>query len=606
MPLARSATLVLVDSPLRERLRALSEELEALRDEVGQLELECETLRADLATFEARHRRELEPEQRWLKAIDSVVRHLERWVELLEASPPRERAVRARRLERRRTREMHREVEDPEMTAADEPAPESPAPGAALKSLYRRLARRFHPDLARTEEEQIRHAALMTQINGLYRAGDLARLEALADQALGAELPEPVFSQEEEVQLLEERRVRFQSVRDGLRDELRALERCATAELLRRARAAEQGGEDLFRELRRELRARANLALKDVRAAARALEGAVRRANRDSIIATKRRTLARSFDPLGRQALVRLSLESLEHARATTEVRQEAQRLIELAGTSPAAARLVLFAYASELVPHPLEGLRTVDEIAERFQHLSAGEAQPQALERALVEAAHLVEFGVRRAGERLVTAGLRFRSAELREAVPLALRSHVLRTEFRRVLAALGERTACPECGVEVFTLPLYRLRGLDDLHAAACPRCGLLIRSYFLPRGQDVQSVLNTAFLDLELLTEWTFRMGTASVSMQLLPAQLEGMTVGQLKRRFCADVLERHEVPISPQSVRLLQGKRVVNERRKLDGLDGREFRIAFSAAAEVSVPEALEMVRHRIRTRFRPVG
>src|SRR5512132_1987571 len=204
MPLARSATLVLVDSPLRERLRALSEELEALRDEVGQLELECETLRADLTTFEARHRRELEPEQRWLKAIDSVVRHLERWVELLEASPPRERAVRARRLERRRTREMHREVEDPEMTAADEPAPESHAPGAALKSLYRRLARRFHPDLARTEEEQIRHAALMTQINGLYRAGDLARLEALADQALGAELPEPVFSQEEEVQLLEE------------------------------------------------------------------------------------------------------------------------------------------------------------------------------------------------------------------------------------------------------------------------------------------------------------------------------------------------------------------------------------------------------------------
>ncbi len=34
----------------------------------------------------------------------------------------------------------------------------------------------------------------------------------------------------------------------------------------------------------------------------------------------------------------------------------------------------------------------------------------------------------------------------------------------------------------------------------------------------------MLNTAFLDLELLTEWSFRMGAASVAVQLLPVQLE----------------------------------------------------------------------------------
>ena len=126
-------------------------------------------------------------------------------------------------------------------------------------------------------------------------------------------------------------------------------------------------------------------------------------------------------------------------------------------------------------------------------------------------------------------------------------------------MLATLGERTGCPECQEEVFAVPLYRLRGLDDLHATACPRCGHLVRSYFLPRGKDVQSVLNTAFLDLELLSEWRFRMGSASVAVQLLPVQLERMTVGQLKRRFWVDVLERHAIPVPLQSVRLVQARR-----------------------------------------------
>jgi hypothetical protein len=302
--------------------------------------------------------------------------------------------------------------------------------------------------------------------------------------------------------------------------------------------------------------------------------------------------------------MVRLSLEALRSAKAEPGARAEAERIADLARRSPGAARLVLFAYASELVPHPLDGLRSYDDLAVRFAHLGSRDEQPAALERALVEAADLVEFGIRRAGERLVQSGLRFRSALLRDAVPLALRKHPLRVEFRRVLATLGERTGCPECQREVFAVPLYRLRGLDDLHASACPRCGHLVRSYFLPRGKDVQSVLNTAFLDLELLTEWSFRMGAASVSVQLLPVQLERMTVGQLKRRFWSDVLERHGVPVPLKSVRLLQGRRPVQERRRLADVDRQEFVVSFGEKARVSVTDALETVKHRIRTRFRP--
>ena len=602
MSRARPAAIVLAPSPLRERLQALLAELESLRDEVGQLELECETLRAELGAFEVRHRAELAPEQRRMQRIASVVRQLERWVELLEEAEPKQRAARARRVERQRTRELHQEAREAEQL--DEEPPPQRTPAADLKSLYRRLARRFHPDLARTEEEQVRHAALMARINALYRAGDRAGLEALADQALGSELPEPAVSLEEEVQLLEERRARFESARDGLRQELEALRSCATAQLLRRVRAAEEGGRNLFEELRYELATRCRAALSDVRDAAGALEDAVRRANRRSLTVKGKRSLDRAFDPLGRQKLVRLSLEALEGARAAPEARAEAERITELARTSPAAARLVLFAYASELVPHPLDGLRTYEDLALRFESLGNRDREAPMLERALVDAADLVEFGIRRAGARLVQSGLRFRSALLRDAVPLALRKHAMRIEFRRVLATLGERTGCPGCGQDVFALPLFRLRGLDDLHANACPRCGEILSSYFLPRGKDVQSVLNTAFLDLELLSEWSFRMGGASVSVQLLPVQVERTTVARLKRRFWSDVLERHGVPVPLHSVRLLQSRRPVAERRKLTDLDRQEFVVAFSGKAKVSVTDALETVRHRIRTRFRP--
>ena len=67
---------------------------------------------------------------------------------------------------------------------------------------------------------------------------------------------------------------------------------------------------------------------------------------------------------------------------------------------------------------------------------------------------------------------------------------------------------------------------------------------------------------------------------------------------------DVLERHAIPVPLESVRLVQARRPVQERRKLAHLETQEFVVTFGARAGVSVTDALETVRHRIRTRFRP--
>jgi len=595
-------SLVLADSPLRTRRAQLSAEAESLRDAVATLDLDIETLRTTLSVFDARVQGALRGLHARHQRVAGLVRHLGRWAELLEGGSRDDVARRARRLEARRVRQLETEgTEDVVEDVEDAPPPSDVA--QELKSLYRRLARRYHPDLARDEEAQCRAADVMVRINALYRAGDLAGLAALADQSLGAEPDEEGLSLEREVALLEARCGRFRQVLLGLQEELRALTACPTARLLAEVKEREASGVDAFQELRRELGGQLRQAYDDIRVAARALEDAVRRYNKSAPLASAdRRASGLTFEVHTRRPLVRWTLEGLAALRASPEVRRRVDWLLAEVAERPAVARLVLFTYASELVPAGLETLATLEGLRPRYEAASGGRGQR--LEEALVDAVDVLELGVRRAGPRQVQTGLRFRDTTLGEAVPLALRSPALRAEFRRVLATLGEQTRCPSCERDVFAVPLYRLRGLDDLHAWVCPACGHSLKSYWMPRGQDVQSVLNDAFLDLELLTEWTFRLGRASVSTQLLPEQLETLSVGHLKRRFVEDVLLRHGVDVSEKQVRLRQGKRPVPERRWLADCATRTFSVAFAEGATVSMADALEQVRYRIRTRFRP--
>lgn len=53
-----------------------------------------------------------------------------------------------------------------------------------IKALYRDLARRFHPDLAETEQERAERTHMMTLVNQAYQERDIDMLEALnADRA---------------------------------------------------------------------------------------------------------------------------------------------------------------------------------------------------------------------------------------------------------------------------------------------------------------------------------------------------------------------------------------------------------------------------------------
>jgi hypothetical protein len=62
-----------------------------------------------------------------------------------------------------------------------------------IKILYRKLARRYHPDLARSDSDRVASNAQMIEINQAYDTGDIKTMLRLAGIGLpyGVELPEP-------------------------------------------------------------------------------------------------------------------------------------------------------------------------------------------------------------------------------------------------------------------------------------------------------------------------------------------------------------------------------------------------------------------------------
>lgn len=615
-PRVTTTALVLSNDPERSRLRELKATLGQRRDEIAELDLEIETLRGELADFELAYRTRIAAESEALKRVERVLLHFERWSELLREAPPGALPQRAERLEERRARELSARAPTteappgtspvaPPTSVTPEPAP-PPAPQVdRLKVAYRALARRFHPDLARTEAERLEFSERMARINALYHDGDVDRLEVLAEQAKAGEVDEGLTAIGDQLALLEERLAWFDVVLENLRAERDALEHTPTCLLLREVERARTRRRDHLADIQRGLRARVETSYTSVRSAAHQLESEVKRFNRRPSALSHRQAeaLARGFDPFGDKRLVRLGLQELKSLSVHPGARQLAERLQREGEANPAVLRLLLFASIAELSRFPLPGLERFEDISVRLEALARPTERHLTLERALVDADAWVEFGVRRATEHVVHLGLRFRTELAREAVQVMLQELPIRRELRRVLGVVGEREACPTCASDVFAVPLFRTHGLDDLRSLVCPRCGTALRSYWMPKGQDVQAVLNDAFLDFELVTEWSFRLGRGGFGVQLLPLQVEELDAGALKRRVYDDVFRRYGLELALEQVRLVQDGAAVDEAEPLTRLPSTSFDLRFEEGSPMRESEALELLRHRVRSRFR---
>jgi vacuolar-type H+-ATPase subunit I/STV1 len=231
-------------------------QLRQAREELAVAEAELEALQSELEQFEKQVESLLGPLLDQLSTLDAEVKLLtSRLIDLRES-----------RLfgERRASYSGPYFAHLPDPTIADatkKPAfpSESGATGATiptpsdlqaeLKMLYRKLARRYHPDLARNESERVQNTEQMTAINQAYATGDLGSLRRLAGIYVPAGIPDYLHPTQHQTEL-----ERLQTRLRQVQEQIKHLETLPIIKLSMEAKLARRHGRSLLSEMANDLR----------------------------------------------------------------------------------------------------------------------------------------------------------------------------------------------------------------------------------------------------------------------------------------------------------------------------------------------------------------
>src|SRR5512133_2888555 len=588
--------------------------LAAVLAEVAALDVEVEALSEALADFGRRYEQALAGAFTALGEADRLTRRLQRLEDEVgrlarrlregEPEPEPEAPRRARAGSRRSHRKRRRAGPEPfrwhdfdaepegagpsEASAPTEPEPEPEleleleSEAAALKRVYRRLARVLHPDLAQDREEQGRLGELMARVNAAYAKGDRTTLELMAEK-VGAGEPLGELSPEERLAHLARRAATLENVAASLRREQAKLARTDTFRLRAEALAREEAGGDWFAETSKELREEEAAAAADAVARLDRLTRAARELDRARRMAmgqiAKRGPTGtkRAFDPLQESALVRKGAALLERQRATGPARELARLLEEEAAARPWEVALSVLALFLEESVRPPPAIETGAGFSERWDLLRAEWEGAPDLARALARLPRHLAAGVR-----------------------IALARPSVAEIGRAVLSVLGPPETCKECAEAVVTVHLLRTRGLDELNGLVCPRCGAIQRSYWRYGEPEGLEALAPWALKLGLVAEQGLALAGTVIGFQMLPEEHEALTAAGLRDRFAQLYLTPYDVALDPAALSIAAGAKVLKP-----GATVGEAKVALAIDAGAgTTPEALlELLRGRVARRFK---
>ena len=236
-------------------------EIEDARRRVVELQLELEGLRLAVGRFEAEYHARVGALFVELDRLRLAIAEYERRILRLRADPGadptrieeeirvafhgRHEEVRSAEDEARRHERVYQDLaDDPDLT---DQASED------VRGLYRELAKRYHPDLARTDEERSRREDVMRRVNAAFKRGDVAALRAIEQEAAAED---PAFETrpiDEKLAWATREVTRLERVLAYLGDELAAVRQTDTFRLWRRQDAGEGVVEALELDLREEI-----------------------------------------------------------------------------------------------------------------------------------------------------------------------------------------------------------------------------------------------------------------------------------------------------------------------------------------------------------------
>lgn len=235
-------------SPEEEELAKKREELAQLQVQLGDRELHLANLRAELAAFEGKY----------LRQVGTLYAELDEWNAKLA-----ELLAEENRTEEARSAASQARAQAAESRAASHgEAAETKefATSPELKSLYRELAKRVHPDLAIDEADRKQRERLMTEANRAYQNGDAEALRRIFQEYESS--PDSVRGTGVATDLVRVLR-QLKQVRNRLaqiEEEISGLEGSDIATLQAKAEDASRQGLDLLSEMAANLQGRINVA----------------------------------------------------------------------------------------------------------------------------------------------------------------------------------------------------------------------------------------------------------------------------------------------------------------------------------------------------------
>jgi len=235
-----------VQKPEEIELIGKKEELSALETQLTQRELDLETLKASLRSYEGGYLRTVGVRLAELDDIEARIAEVERSLSPNngEAEHRAEEAKARARESAEAVGDIHK-IEEVIFNPTDD-----------LKRLYRQVAKQIHPDLCRDERQRKRRERMMEEANRAYEEGDEARLrdilveweaspDRVEEEGVGAELVRTIRKIAQIKRRLE-----------VIESEMDVLKGSDLYALFVKAEAASLEGRDLFAEMAAELERR--------------------------------------------------------------------------------------------------------------------------------------------------------------------------------------------------------------------------------------------------------------------------------------------------------------------------------------------------------------
>ena len=234
----------------REKLTSLREQVEAAREKLIDAEAELAEQKADLASFERLFDKRIGKLANELESLEEEIKEYNHKVQLrqnLETFGSNHIPV-----EEQYKRRWHNP------TAAngnDNKTNIDPEDDKELKRLFRKLARRYHPDLARDAVERAYRTEKMTALNDAYAARSLVEMSALAAEPERKFQPSVLIGQTE-AQMLAVLQLELDNIKRRMfqiQNEMDNLHNHESIDLSLKAKLAKLNGRDLLGEMAADL-----------------------------------------------------------------------------------------------------------------------------------------------------------------------------------------------------------------------------------------------------------------------------------------------------------------------------------------------------------------